>query len=64
MCHFYAHKTNLPAHTLQTIPITWPFEGLIQGTRGGRGSEWGPIKYLLEGDGNSCKTNSASNTLL
>ena len=24
-CQFYARKTHLPAHTLQTIPITWPF---------------------------------------
>jgi len=24
-CQFYAHKTHLPAHALQTIPITWPF---------------------------------------
>jgi transposase InsO family protein len=24
-CQFYARKTNLSAHTLQTIPITWPF---------------------------------------
>jgi hypothetical protein len=24
-CQFYARKTNLPAHTLQTIPVTWPF---------------------------------------
>jgi hypothetical protein len=24
-CQFYACKTNLPAHTLQTIPVTWPF---------------------------------------
>jgi hypothetical protein len=24
-CQFYTHKTNLQAHTLQTIPITWPF---------------------------------------
>jgi uncharacterized protein YbjT (DUF2867 family) len=22
---FYARKTNLPAHALQTIPVTWPF---------------------------------------
>ena len=22
---FYAQKTHLPAHALQTIPITWPF---------------------------------------
>jgi transposase InsO family protein len=24
-CHFYARKTNLPVHVLQTIPVTWPF---------------------------------------
>jgi transposase InsO family protein len=24
-CQFSARKTNLPAHVLQTIPITWPF---------------------------------------
>jgi hypothetical protein len=24
-CQFYARKTNLPAHALQTIPTTWPF---------------------------------------
>jgi transposase InsO family protein len=24
-CQFYAHKTNLQAHALQMIPITWPF---------------------------------------
>jgi transposase InsO family protein len=24
-CQFYARKTNPPAHTLQTIPLTWPF---------------------------------------
>ena len=24
-CQFYAQKTHLPAHALQTIPITWPF---------------------------------------
>jgi hypothetical protein len=24
-CHFYARKSNLPAHVLQTIPVTWPF---------------------------------------
>jgi hypothetical protein len=28
------------------------------------GSEWEPIKILLEGDGNSNKMNAASNTLL
>jgi hypothetical protein len=29
-----------------------------------RGSEWEPIKILLEGDGNSYKMNTASNTRL
>ncbi|XP_039812129.1 uncharacterized protein LOC120675105 [Panicum virgatum] len=24
-CQFYARKTHLPAHALQTIPVTWPF---------------------------------------
>ena len=24
-CQFYVQKTHLPAHALQTIPITWPF---------------------------------------
>jgi hypothetical protein len=24
-CKFYARKTNLPAHALQTIPVTWLF---------------------------------------
>jgi transposase InsO family protein len=24
-CQFYARKTSLPAHALQTIPVTWPF---------------------------------------
>jgi hypothetical protein len=38
-------------------------EGPIRRTRGG-GSEWEPIKILLEGDGNSYKMNMASSTLL
>jgi hypothetical protein len=38
-------------------------EGPIQRTREG-GSEWEPIKILLEGDGNSNKMNTASNTRL
>jgi hypothetical protein len=29
-----------------------------------RGSEWEPIKILLEGDGNSNKSNMGSNTRL
>jgi ribonuclease HI/transposase InsO family protein len=24
-CQFYSRKSNLPAHVLQTIPVTWPF---------------------------------------
>jgi hypothetical protein len=24
-CQFYARKTNLPTHALQTILVTWPF---------------------------------------
>jgi transposase InsO family protein len=24
-CQFYARKSNLPEHVLQTIPVTWPF---------------------------------------
>jgi hypothetical protein len=24
-CQFYSHKTHLPAHALQTIPVTWSF---------------------------------------
>jgi hypothetical protein len=38
-------------------------EGPIRRTRE-RGSEWEPIKILLEGDGNSNKMNTASNTPL
>jgi hypothetical protein len=40
-----------------------PLEGLIRRTREG-GSEWEPIKILLEGDENSYKMNTASNTRL
>jgi hypothetical protein len=39
-------------------------EGPIRRTREGGGSEWEPIKILLEGDGDSNKTNTASNTRL
>jgi hypothetical protein len=38
-------------------------DGPIRRTREG-GSEWAPIKILLEGDGNSNKINTASNTRL
>jgi hypothetical protein len=46
----------LQSHNLQG-------EGPIWRTREG-GSEWEPIKILLEGDGDSNKTNTASNTRL
>jgi hypothetical protein len=39
-------------------------EGPIRRTREGGGSEWGPIKILLEGVGGSNKMNTASNTRL
>jgi hypothetical protein len=41
-CHYYARQTHLPAHALQTIPITWSFAiwgldlvGPLKGTTGG-----------------------------
>jgi hypothetical protein len=40
-----------------------PSEGPIRRTREG-GSEWEPIKILLEGDGNNKMMNTASNTRL
>jgi hypothetical protein len=40
-----------------------PVEGPIRRTREG-GSEWEPIKILLDGDENSNKTNTATNTRL
>jgi hypothetical protein len=39
-------------------------EGPIRRTREGGGSEWEPIKILLDGDGISNKMNTASNTRL
>jgi hypothetical protein len=41
-CQYYARQTHLPAHALQTIPITWPF------------AVWGldlvgPLKRTIEG---------------
>jgi hypothetical protein len=44
-------------------PTCQRHEGPIRQTREG-GSEWEPIKILLEGDGDSNKTNTASNTRL
>jgi hypothetical protein len=44
-------------------PPLMQIEGPIRRTRDGR-SEWEPRKILLEGDGDSNKTNTASNTRL
>jgi hypothetical protein len=47
----------------RSILIFHKLEGPIRRTREG-GSEWEPIKILLEGDGNSYKMNTTSNTRL
>jgi hypothetical protein len=47
---------------VKIVPIVRT-EGPIRRTREG-GSEWEPIKILLEGDRNSNKMNKASNTCL
>jgi hypothetical protein len=67
--HSPGHSTELPRSArhrrwpkLAGAPHCPP-EGPIRRTREG-GSEWEPIKILLEGDGNSNKMNAASNTLL
>jgi hypothetical protein len=46
----------------ELIPL-YKIEGPIRRTREG-GSEWEPIKILLDGNENSNKTNTASNTRL
>jgi hypothetical protein len=48
---------------LERVEDVRRLEGPIRRTREG-GSEWEPIKILLEGDGNSYKMNTASNTCL
>jgi hypothetical protein len=50
-------------YTFKEYCKTLGTEGPIRRTREG-GSEWEPIKILLEGDGNSNKMNTASNTRL
>jgi hypothetical protein len=58
MCLFHARlSTSRIRNGHQTS------EGPIRRIREG-GSEWEPIKILLEGDGDSNKTNTASNTRL
>jgi hypothetical protein len=54
-------KTSVSSGT-RSVPSSQS-EGPIRRTREG-GSEWEPIKFLLEGDGNSNKMNTASNARL
>jgi hypothetical protein len=65
-CQFFAKQQHLPAQVLRTIPPSWPFAmwGLKDRYGEPEGGEWEPIKILLEGDGNSNKMNTASNTRL
>jgi hypothetical protein len=60
--YLWVHLFRVELHTL-AMGETWVREGPIRRTREG-GSEWEPIKILLEGDGNSNKMNTASNTSL
>jgi hypothetical protein len=48
-CQFYACKTNLSAHILYTIPVTWPFAvwgldivGPLQKAHGDTPTNWLP----------------------
>jgi hypothetical protein len=54
-------QSPLMTRLLHSPGSTLVFEGRIRRTREG-GSEWEPIKNLLEGDGDSNKTNTTSNT--
>jgi hypothetical protein len=57
------HMAGYFSLVMGKAPLLWLDEGPIRRTREG-GSEWEPIKILLEGDGNSNKMNTASNTHL
>jgi hypothetical protein len=64
--HYLANPCSSKANgnaSRRTSPRALTIEGPIQRTRE-VGSEWEPIKILLEGDGNSNKVNTASNTRL
>jgi hypothetical protein len=56
-------KANLLAFVFGKEKVYGGVEGPIRRTREG-GSEWEPVKILLEGDGDSNKTNTTSNTCL
>jgi hypothetical protein len=56
-CQFYAHNTHLPAHALQTIPITWLFAvwgvdivGPLRKAPGGLQAPVGHNQQVLEMD--------------
>jgi hypothetical protein len=58
---------NDPMKYLPYAPYDWEShqrEGPIRRTREGGGSEWEPIKILIEGDKGSNKMNTASNARL
>jgi hypothetical protein len=65
MCPKFLYFVFTPHGNYIIIPVTSNliYEGPIWRTREG-GSDWEPIKILLEGDGDSNKTNMASNTRL
>jgi hypothetical protein len=51
-CQFYARKSNLPAHVLRTIPVTWPFAvwgldivGPLRKAPGASPTYWLPLKF-------------------
>jgi hypothetical protein len=56
-------KRKIEKYSKKKTILDWIFEGPIWRTREG-GSEWEPIKILLEGDRHSNKVNKASNTRL
>jgi hypothetical protein len=58
-----SYFSDFPCWCMLDVNMCHTIEGPIRRTREG-GSEWEPIKILLEGDGNSYKMNTASNTRL
>jgi hypothetical protein len=57
-------RDNKDLNNKLLVPALIPLEGPIRQTREGGGSEWEPIKILLEGDEDYNKMNTASNTRL
>jgi hypothetical protein len=70
-CQKFGNIQRVPASALNPIIKPWTFRGWgidLMKDRYGEpergGSEWEPIKILLEGDENSNKMNTSSNTRL